>query len=139
MNSDYGTSAYFTNESDARRAAEDLRAQGCEVDVRSEGSHGQSFWESIKSFFSGESNHTQYASGAIVQIDGGDPLTVRTVVTQYNGRLNDSTQTMETQSTASNSLITGTATGGTGFTADDETGEYTGARTSGTGTMPNAD
>jgi hypothetical protein len=87
MNQRYATSAYFAKESDARRAADDLRARGYDVDVHSEGSHGQSFWDSIKNFFKGEP--TEYSSGALLMVAQGDPQIVRTVVQQYSGRMSD--------------------------------------------------
>lgn len=111
MNQGYGTTAYFNNETDARRAAEDLRAQGCEVDVRSESSHGQSFWDSIKSFFSGEQHTDQYRTGAVLTITGGDTQTVRTVVQQYSGRMGEAAGTSVTSGSnaASTSSVTGTS------------------------------
>lgn len=85
MNDTYGTTAYFTSQSDARSAADDLRRQGMDVDVRSSDSHGESFWESIKNFFSGEKNDDRYAGGAVLVIENGDPQSIMTIVTRYNG------------------------------------------------------
>lgn len=87
MNQRYASSAYFSKESDARRAADDLRARGYDVDVHSEGSHGQSFWDSIKNFFKGEAS--EYSAGALLMVAQGDPQVVQTVVQQYNGRMSD--------------------------------------------------
>ncbi len=143
MNQGYGTSAYFATETDARRAAEDLRAQGCEVDVRSESSHGQSFWDSIKSFFSGEHNTDQYRTGAVLTVTGGNPQTVRTVLQQYNGRVNDATGTSSAAGTPStvNADITGKSTvagasGGLGMTGTGLGTTGTGLGAGGTGGVP---
>ncbi len=99
MNPTNATSAYFENETDARRAAEDLRANGCDVDVRSESSHGQTFWESIKHFFSGEQNTDRYRTGAVLSVTGSDPQTVRAVIQQYNGRIRESAGTPDVSDT----------------------------------------
>lgn len=85
MNDTYGTTAYFTSQSDARNAADDLRRQGMDVEVRSQDSHGESFWESIKNFFSGEKNDERYTDGAMLVVERGDPQAVRTIVMRYNG------------------------------------------------------
>lgn len=90
MNDTYGTTAYFTSQSDARSAADDLRRQGMDVDVRSSDSHGESFWESIKNFFSGEKNDDKYSGGAVLVIENGDPQSITTIVTRYNGTVGGS-------------------------------------------------
>lgn len=78
MNADFRTTAYFAAEHDARRAAEDLRAQGCDVEVRGEA--------------------PDEGSGAVLEVSGGaaDPAMVDAIVAQYNGRTNDTTQTTGT-------------------------------------------
>lgn len=106
MNQRYAGSAYFSKESDARRAAEDLRARGYDVDVHSEGSHGQSFWESIKNFFKGEP--ADYSTGVLLMVAQGDPEIVRTVVQQYNGRMSD-TGSIEIERTVPRATPVGTA------------------------------
>ncbi len=140
MNQGYSATAYFNSETDARRAAEDLRAQGCEVDVRSESSHGQSFWDSIKNFFSGEQNTDQYRTGAVLTITGGDTQTVRTVVQQYSGRMGDTADTsvMGTSNLTGTSKVTGTSSvagagGGLGTTGAGLGTTGAGAATTGAG------
>lgn len=90
MNDTYGTTAYFTSEADARSAADDLRRQGMDVDVRNSDSHGESFWESIKNFFSGEKNDDRYSGGAVLVVENGDPQAITTIVTRYNGTVGGS-------------------------------------------------
>jgi hypothetical protein len=89
MNADSGTTCYFGSESDARKAANDLNERGYNVELRSEGSHGQSFWEAIKHFFSGETGDEEYRSGAVMMVGGGDTQMMRTIVERYNGRLGE--------------------------------------------------
>ncbi|HET7814780.1 MAG TPA: hypothetical protein VFL13_10450 [Candidatus Baltobacteraceae bacterium] len=83
MNADFRTTAYFATEIDARRAAEDLRAQGCDVEVRPEAPGG--------------------GSGAMLEVSGGagDPGTIDAIIMQHNGRTNDTTPSTGT-------VITGT-------------------------------
>lgn len=66
MSADFRTTAYFETEIDARRAVEDLRAQGCDVEVR----------------------------GAVLDVSGGGggPGIVDAIITQHHGRTKSTSQ-----------------------------------------------
>jgi hypothetical protein len=88
MNQSNEISAYFADESDAKRAAEDLNARGYDVSVHSEKSAGQRFMDMIKGLFSGEDNVDRYRGGTVLTVRGAADLqAVQTIIARYSGRI----------------------------------------------------
>jgi stress response protein YsnF len=121
MNAGGTETAYFHDADSAQQAIEELEAAGIarsDIHVSSHASGGGGFLDSIKRFFSGETNHDAYAGGTIVTVNDDRGL-ARPILTRYDARFEGDTSGT---GTTTGYGTTTTATSGAAYdTTDDRT------------------